>query len=121
MPFYQIYQQHIHKETVNGVEQQFSIRPIKLISLNPSDYPEHITTTSELLIYLASLKRMLVGIVGNFSWYKVNYPLLKLTAEFLEKRSFRLDEIKINAHDYKEWDYDYPQFDAETKRYKTQS
>ncbi|GHO96498.1 hypothetical protein KSF_065460 [Reticulibacter mediterranei] len=97
---------------------RISICPIELVSLNPSDYPEHITTTSELLTYLASFNTLLVGIVDDFNWYKANYPLLKITTEILDKRAFRLEEIKINVHDYEEWDYDNPQLDAETNHYK---
>ncbi len=95
-----------------------SICPIELVSLNPSDYPEHITTTSELLTYLASFSTLFVGIVDDFNWYKANYPLLKITTEILDKRAFRLEGIKINVHDYEEWDYDNPQLDAETNHYE---
>jgi hypothetical protein len=95
-----------------------SICPIELFSLNPSDYPEHITTTSELLTYLASFSTLLVGIVDDFNWYKANYPLLKITTEILDKQAFQLEGIKINVHDYEEWDYDNPQLDAETNHYE---
>lgn len=97
--------------------RHISLYPVELVSPNPSDYPdpEHITTTSELLIYLASLSMLPVD---DFNWYKANYPLLKITAAILEDGAFSFKRIKTNVKDYEEWDYDYPQLDAETKRYQ---
>jgi hypothetical protein len=97
-----------------------TLRSIEEASINPSDYPERVHTTSDLLRYIASLLVMVVGNMGLLEWYADNYPLIKLIVEFVDEGTFDMDRIRINIKDYEEWDYDNGSVDEEVGRFKPQ-
>jgi hypothetical protein len=101
--------------TVDSARRLISIRPLPL-SLDPSEFPSGITSTSELLRFLASVVNAHgVAYFGNATWYNDNYSLLKLWADLMDHRKIDFERLRINAEDYEEWDYANPALDLEVK------
>jgi hypothetical protein len=101
--------------TVDSARKLISIQPLPL-SLDPSEFASGITSTSEVLRFLASLVNTHgVAYFGNATWYNDNYSLLKLWAGLMDHRKIDFDRLRINAEDYEEWDYVNPAVDLEIK------
>jgi hypothetical protein len=101
--------------TVDSARKLISIQPLPL-SLDPSEFASGITSTSEVLRFLASLVNTHgVAYFGNATWYNDNYSLLKLWADLMDHRKIDFDRLRINAEDYEEWDYVNPAVDLEIK------
>ena len=93
--------------------KRISVQSISRYSVDFSDYPDGITTASELLCFLAALSKTVIGYFGDLVWLEKNYALMKLVVEVLDHRAFSWDRIRINASDYEDWDYINTSFDEE--------
>lgn len=98
--------------------KQITIQAIDILTANPKDYEEGITTTSELFQFIASVIKLPIIYLGDFVWLKENYPLMKLFIEISDNQQYRLDRVRVNAHDYEEWDYVNRDFDEEVRTKK---
>jgi hypothetical protein len=99
-----------------------TIQPLPF-SLDPSEYPTRITSTSELLRFLASLVNaghLHYAYLGDATWYNDDYSLLKLWSYFMDNERIDIDSLRINSEDYEEWDYVNPVVDLEIKKAKKQ-
>jgi len=88
-----------------------------VVSTDPADYPDHITTTSEALAYVAAKMTTSIA-VTNLDWVVHNYPLMKLTAYTMDHGSIPMGQLRVNVADAEEWDFEYPAFDTEIGKYK---
>lgn len=90
---------------VDSAKKVLSIESLPL-SLDPSDYGSGITSTSELLRFLASFANVgPVAFFGDAAWYNDDYSLLKVWADLIDHHRIDIDRVRINAEDYEEWDY----------------
>jgi hypothetical protein len=104
--------------TVDSAKRVISIRQLPM-SLDPLTYVSGITSTSELMRFLASyMNAGHVKYFGDAAWYNDNYSLLKLWADFADHRKIEIARVRINADDYEEWDYVNPSVDLEIKNSK---
>ena len=94
---------------------RISIRSIDTPSINFGEYADSITTSSEMLCFVAAASRTVFGFFGDLIWLEGNYPLLKLNIDILDNRSINFDNIRINVDDVEEWDYINKSFDEEVK------
>jgi hypothetical protein len=90
-----------------------SIKSQEEFSLDPTDYENHIETTSEMLSYIAAAQRSVVAIMGDISFTLKNWPLLKLATRILDHEPIDIDAIRIDANDYERWDYHNPTLETE--------
>jgi hypothetical protein len=104
--------------TVDPAKRLISMERL-LLSLDPAEYASGITSTSELLRFLASLMNAgQVAYFGDIAWCKDNYSLLKLWADLMDHARIDIKRLRINAEDYEEWDYVNPVVDLEIKNSK---
>jgi len=96
---------------------RISIGPPPIVSTRPSDYPDKVRTTSELLMYLSSVTGSPFIDFGDIACIKSYYPLFKLAIELIDNKGWRLDRIRINAVNCEEWDYINVAADIEVGRY----
>jgi len=97
--------------------KKISITVPPFISTNPSEYPDKLRTTSEMLTLLTAIIRSPIVDFGNLSCIRSHYPLFKLFLELLDNKSWEPAKIRINAADYEEWDYINLAADNEVGRY----
>lgn len=91
-----------------------AFRTVQKASLDPAEYPDHMTTTTEALEWIGTALNSTVGFVGDiFAWGSENLPLTKLMAYVLDENAFDLNAIRINVSDFEEWDFMYPDFETE--------
>lgn len=101
----------------DSADKSMSIRSLIKLSPNPLDYPNKVTTTSEMFCYLASHNRELIILDDfDFSIYEENYPLTKLFIDFMDRQPIDFSLFRINVDDYEEWDYINPKLDKEIRR-----
>jgi hypothetical protein len=81
-------------------------------SLDPTNYRNHVSTTSELLTYIASTFRVTVGFM-NMNWVLNDFRLMKLIVRIVDRKPIDFDEIHIDANDVEVWDYFNPEFEEE--------
>lgn len=106
--------------TVDSARRVISILPLTL-SLDPAEYTSGITSTSEVLRFLASfVNTESVAYFGDATWYDDDYSLLKLWADLVDNGKIEIDRLRINAEDYEEWDYINPVVDLEIKKAEKQ-
>jgi hypothetical protein len=87
-------------------------------SQDPADYDEHVRTTSEMLLYVASyFNAGVVSFAGDARWYANNYALMKLTIKTMDERSLKIQDIRFNTNDPEEWDYLNGAFDVEVSNF----
>ncbi|MCU1267208.1 MAG: divergent domain protein [Acidobacteria bacterium] len=92
------------------VTKRISVTTLRILSGNPDDYSNKVTTTSEVLHYIAAMANGRIGVFDDFfDPAKQNYPLLKLVFA-ASKAEFDLNSLRINVDDYEEWDYLNPAF-----------
>lgn len=102
--------------TYDPAAKRITLQWIRDLSTDPANYPDRVTTTSEMLRYIAALSNVDAAIVGDiFVWGKENYPLLKLVVDVMDDRRVQLDHLRINAVDYEEWDYVNTKLDAQIR------
>lgn len=101
--------------------KRISIGPPPVVSTTPSEYPDKIRTTSELLSFLFAVTQSPLINFGDIGWVKSHYPLFKLSLELLDNRSWMLEKIRINSGDPEDWDYINTSADDEVKRYEQDS
>jgi hypothetical protein len=92
---------------------EVSIVDVENYSLNPADYRQHLSTTSELMRYLASVAKIKVGFTGNIEWAINDFRLMKVLVSVLDRDPIELDRISVNVDNYEEWDYFNPKFEEE--------
>src|SRR5262249_2496804 len=59
------------------------------LSYDPALYPNRITTTSELLRFVASAARLHIAYVSDIGWFLENYPLMKIMVKILDNIAFK--------------------------------
>jgi hypothetical protein len=96
--------------TFDGVNRAITIRP-RAASGNLEDYPGGISTTSEMLIFVAAMMWVHLPVI-NMNIVERNIALARLTAALLDE-SFDLNNIRVAADDAEEWDYLYLKFDLD--------
>ena len=97
-------------------DRRISVSVPDVVSTEPTDYPDKLRTTSELLTFLACILKSNVSTL-DMGYVHSYYPLTKLIIEFIDNRSFRWDKIRINVKDNENWDYIDTKYDAEVRRY----
>lgn len=95
--------------------RRITIYPLNGLSGAPSEYPDKVKTTTELLGLAAVLSQAAIVVAGDMDVILHSYPLSKLFIDVLDK-SFSLNNVRINAHDLEEWDYINPKADEEFRR-----
>jgi hypothetical protein len=94
------------------------VKPLDPIGLDPAEYVEHLSTTSELLHFVSSMFHIIQQggspeiHLGNYGWIKDNFSLLKLLVA-LTDNEFRLKAIRVDAADLESWDFSNPIFEEE--------
>ena len=85
--------------------KRISIAPYKDedISADPSDYPNKLRSTSELLRLDDAIKHSVIHDY-DLTPAQQSYPIMKLTLALLDN-DFRIDNIRVNSNDAEEWDY----------------
>lgn len=87
------------------------------VSGAPSEYPDKVSSTRELLMLLVAVSRSTILNAGNLETVLSSYPLSKLFLDILDEKTFGMDRVRVNAEDLEEWDYINPSADEEFKRY----
>lgn len=97
--------------------KRIAIHQIQNNEMNLSDYPDGISTTSEMLVLLSGLLSAHFAFFDDSFWMRLekNYPLMKLFVDFLDKRAIFFNRLRINVDDYDEWDYVNVSFDDEVE------
>jgi len=103
--------------TVDSESRSATLEEAPVVSTDPADYPDHVTTTSEVLAYTAAKLTSFIA-VSNLDWIANNYPLMKLTAYAMDHQATPMDQFRVNVADAEEWDFVYPAFDTEIGKYK---
>jgi hypothetical protein len=86
-------------------------------NLDPATYPNHLTTTSDVIAWLVAMSRTHdFAFVDHFELVWRNYPLTKLFCYLLDHGSVDWSRIQFGDSDYEVWDYVYPEFDHEVER-----
>jgi len=88
---------------------RISITPTTIGSTDPSDYPNGVTTTSELLTFLVAHLHSSIA-MWDLDFVLRSYPLYKLTMQLMDG-NFSFDDVRINNADPEEWDYINPSAD----------
>ncbi len=86
-------------------------------SLNPVNYPDHLSRTSECLIFVAAALQAVVSYMGDTAWYANHYSLQKMAVDLLDTGRIDFDRLRVNMDDDEDWDYVNPEYDAEVGRY----
>lgn len=103
--------------TYDRATKRIAITGIQNNEMNLSDYPDRISTTSEMLVLLSGLLSAHFVFSDDSFWLRLekNYPLTKLFVDFLDNRAFFFNRLRINVDDYDEWDYVNVSFDDEVE------
>lgn len=84
-----------------------------LLSTNPGDYPDRVTTTSEMLQFVSANQQIDFKYV-DLNFVTNNLPLTKLIVYMMDHNSLvDFGGIRVDANDLERWDYSYPKFEAE--------
>ena len=99
-------------------DKLMSIRTLTKLSPTPLDYPNKVTTTSEMLCYIASYSHLPFVLLDDFDFsvYGENYPLTKLFIDLTDRQEIDFGRFRINVNNYEEWDYLNPALDKEIRR-----
>lgn len=92
--------------------KRISIAPYEQLSVSPSEYPERLRSTSEILQLLCAIPHV------NFFHMDLDearqfYPLMKLYIPLLEHQAPSFDLLRINTENYEDWDYVNPELDQQ--------
>jgi hypothetical protein len=93
-----------------------SVSEVDEYSLDPASYPDHLSTTSELLKYAASSANLSVGYLGDIGWAMNDFRLMKIMIRMLDHNAIDVGAIRVDSDDYERWDYSNPEFEAEVLR-----
>lgn len=86
-------------------------------SLDPGEYPEHLSCTSECLIFVATTLRNESAYIGDIRWYADDYRLQKMIVDQMDKGTIDISRLRVNTEDDEDWDYVNPEYDAEIRGY----
>jgi hypothetical protein len=100
----------------DGAGKRLTLHVVPKPSLAPTDYPDHLATSRELLQFLGSYSNLNLAFVGNAGWAANNYSLMKLTIAVLD-RNLDMGRVRIAVDDPNEWDYINGEFDEEVRRF----
>jgi hypothetical protein len=92
-----------------------SVETSKIQSLNPVDYPDKLSTTSDLLRFIAATGNVEYGLLTE-SVFKLAHDdvrIWKLAVSVLDKEPILLDQIRVDVNDLEYWDYSNPRLDEE--------
>lgn len=106
-----------HQFTYDPDTRKISITPPPILSTAPSEYPDKVRTTSELLTFLSVLTRSSIAFLGDIACITSHYPLFKLMLEIVDNREWKPARIRINVENCEEWDYINTDADIEVRRY----
>jgi hypothetical protein len=96
---------------------KIKIATCSVVPSDPTEYPEKVRTTSELLTFIASLARSQIVTCQDWTCIESYYPLYKLYMYFMDNQSYNIDNIQVNVEDCEEWDYINTDFDVEVQKY----
>lgn len=85
----------------------------KEYSLEPAAFPLHLTTTSELLEFIAALDHVDCAFLGDAEWFLHDTRKMKLLMQLLEDKCLDLGAIRLDMADGENWNFLNPAFDAE--------
>jgi hypothetical protein len=100
--------------TFDGERRAMTIEP-RIASGNMGDYPDKLSTTSELLAYVAAVLSVDLSLM-DWNLVRRNVSLARLMAAILDHK-FELKNIRVAVDDPEEWDYMNPGFDLEAGLY----
>lgn len=88
-------------------------------SIDPGEYPDHLTRTSELLTFTYQLSSARLFFGGDIKWWSTKeYRLQKLLAYLLDTEGpFDYERIRVNTEDDEDWDFVYPKYDDDVLQY----
>ena len=104
----------------DGAGKRLTLHVVPKLSLDPTDYPDHLATTQELLQFLGSYSNLKLAFVGDVGWAANNYSLMKLTIAVLD-RNLDMGRVRIAVDDQNEWDYINGEFDEEVRRFSNKT
>jgi hypothetical protein len=93
--------------------KRVSIVPHDSLSTAPSEYPDKVSSTSELLRLLTAVAHSRIVMAGDIEIILHSYPLSKLFLEIMDSKTFDFSKVRINVQDHEEWDYINPAADQE--------
>jgi hypothetical protein len=95
--------------------RSISIRPHDQPSTQPSDYPQQLAITSELLVLCSAVLNSANSslLLGDIGIAQSSYSLTKLILHLLDSHSLELRRIRVNVNEPEEWDYLNPDADIE--------
>jgi hypothetical protein len=100
--------------TFDAENRSMTIKPLNA-SGNMDDYPQKLSTTTELLVYCVAVLFVDLA-VTNMDLVYSNVSLSRLTAAVMD-REFDLSNVRVAVDDPEEWDYINPKFDVEAHLY----
>jgi hypothetical protein len=96
--------------------RHIEIGPAPIQSTDPSDYPEKLRKTSEVLSFVAAMQSA-KSAVYDLAPVRSFYPLFKLWHQMIEKNSWTVGNFRVSAADSEDWDYFNPDADREIGNY----
>ena len=108
------WRQHQHIRRNSSDLPNIKVTSVEKYSLDPADYHEHLSITSEMMRYIASSARLSFAFVGDLGWAINNFRITKLLISISDRDPIDPAIIRINANDFEEWDYLNSKFEAET-------
>jgi hypothetical protein len=98
--------------------QMIEVSEVRSYSLDPADYPDHLSTTSELLWYVVASANLTIAFVGNINWFVNDFRLMKVVVRILDREGIDVGAIRTDVADSERWDYSNPDFEAEVLKPK---
>ncbi|KAF1077948.1 hypothetical protein [Methanogenium sp. MK-MG] len=96
---------------------QIKISVPKVISTDPTDYPNKVKNTSEFLTFIAAVSTSQIGMCNDLECIMSYYPLHKCYFDILDNGKVSPSNIRVNVEDCEEYDYVNPSVDVELQRY----
>ncbi len=108
--------------TALNIEYDPELKRIKIFSdtdllVNPKLFDNQIKTTSEAIRYTCAIINTVHVFLGDIGWQMDNFPLLKLTVNFLDRKAINLMNFRCQVEHPEKWDYINSDFEAEIKGY----
>jgi len=102
-----------HHIVYDPARKRIDIEPVGRPSTLIEDYEERLTTTRELLTFVAGVGGAGIAAIVSLPEFALDhYPLIKMYRALLTHR-LTLSNVRVNVADPEEWDYVDPQLDAE--------